>query len=344
MTQPHAHRPQHAPAGRHGHGHGHDHAGIAPLLDLDAEVLHEALFAITNAVRAARDGQRTRRVLDLGAGTGTGTMALAERFPRADVFALDRSEQMLDLVRSKAFFRGIPERVHTVRADLDDVWPAFEPFDVAWASLSLHEVADPDRVFENILTTLAPGGVLAVVEMDTRPFVLPEDLGRGTPGLEARLHAAVAPARAPMNLHPDWTDALARAGFTDVARHRFEITPSAQALTHSATAPSAFVTPAETGEPGGRGVPGLPEEIGAPGATGEPGVPAGTAGLRQPSTLARYAHTSLLRLRDAAWPGLNQEDRDTLDILLAKDGPGSLFNRGDLTVRGTRSLWLARRP
>lgn len=295
-----------------GHGHDHDHAGIAPLLDLDAEVLHEALFAITNTLRAARDGQRTRRVLDLGAGTGTGTMALAERFPRADVFALDRSEQMLDLVRSKAFFRGIPERVHTVRADLDDVWPAFEPFDVAWASLSLHEVADPDRVFENILTALAPGGVLAVVEMDTRPFVLPDDLGLGTPGLEARIHAAVAPARAavaparaPMNLHPDWTDALVRAGFTDVARHRFEIAPSRQALAHFASGP----TPGE-----------------------------------RASVLARYAHTSLLRLRDAAWPGLNQEDRDTLDILLATDGPHSLFSRGDLTAKGTRSLWLARRP
>ncbi|WP_445996836.1 class I SAM-dependent methyltransferase [Okibacterium fritillariae] len=298
MTQPHAHSPQH-------YGHGHDHAGIAPLLDLDAEVLHEALFAITNTLRAARDGQRTRRVLDLGAGTGTGTMALAERFPRADIYALDRSEQMLDLVRSKAFFRGIPERVHTVRADLDDVWPAFEPFDVAWASLSLHEVADPDRVFENILTALTPGGMLAVVEMDTRPFVLPDDLDLGTPGLEARIHAAVAPARAPMNLHPDWTDALVRAGFTDVARHRFDIATSPQALARFASGP----TPGE-----------------------------------RASVLARYAHTSLLRLRDAARPGLNQEDRDTLDILLAADGPHSLLNRGDLTVNGTRSLWLARRP
>lgn len=288
-----------------GHGHGHDHAGIAPLLDLDAEVLHEALFAITNTVRAARDRQRTRRVLDLGAGTGTGTMALAERFPRADVYALDRSEQMLNLVRSKAFFRGIPERVHTVRADLDDAWPAFEPFDVAWASLSLHEVADPDRVFKNTLTALAPGGMLAVVEMDTRPFVLPHDLGLGTPGLEARIHAAVAPARAPMNLHPDWTDALVRAEFTDVARHRFEIAPSPQALARFTSGP--------------------------------------TSGERA-SVLARYAHTSLLRLRDAARPGLNQEDRDTLDILLADDGPHSLFTRDDLTVSGTRSLWLARRP
>lgn len=340
MTQPHAHRTQQVPADAeqaeqearheqatglkrahghdHGHakpaeqearplggGHGHEHAGIAPLLDLDAEVLHEALFAITNAVRSARDGQRTRRVLDLGAGTGTGTIALAERFPRADVYALDRSEQMLDLVRSKAFFRGIPERVHTVRADLDDAWPAFEPVDVAWASLSLHEVADPDRVFDNILAALAPGGVLAVVEMDTRPFVLPDDLGLGTPGLEARIHAAVAPARAPMNLHPDWSDALVRAGFADVARHRFEIAPSPQALARFAPGP--------------------------------------TSGDRA-SVLARYAHTSLLRLRDAARPGLNQEDRDTLDILLAGDGPHSLFKRGDLTARGTRSLWLARRP
>ena len=37
-------------------------------------------------------------------------------------------------------------------------------------------------------------------------------------------------------------------------------------------------------------------------------------------------------------------DLATLDLLLDRDGPGSILRRDDLTVRTTRTVWVTRRP
>jgi len=126
------------------HHHAHDHDALAEMLDLDAEVLHEYLAEVTAWLRE-RAGGRTVRILDLGAGTGTGSLALAERFPEAEVLAMDMSAPMHRL-RDKARALGMADRIHTRQADLDAAWPAVEPVDLVWAAGSLHHLAAPDRV------------------------------------------------------------------------------------------------------------------------------------------------------------------------------------------------------
>jgi ubiquinone/menaquinone biosynthesis C-methylase UbiE len=71
-----------------------------------------------------------------------------------------------------------------------------------WAASSLHEVADPDRVLSNVYAALHAGGLLVVVEMDDLPRFLPDDVGLGRPGLEARCHAALAQAGWPPTTSP----------------------------------------------------------------------------------------------------------------------------------------------
>ncbi|MET7459473.1 class I SAM-dependent methyltransferase [Nonomuraea sp. NPDC005501] len=284
----HDHSHRHHDDGHHGDGHHDDGAGLAELLDLDAELLGPYLDEVTAWVaRHAPDGPRT--VADLGAGTGTGTLALARRFPKADVVAVDKSAPMLERVLAKARGHEAADRVRAVRADLDVAWPGIGALDVAWAASSLHEVADPDRLIRDVHAALNPGGLLAVVEMDDLPRFLPDDLGLGRPGLESRWHEAAA--RAGWNSHPDWRTSLERAGF-QIAEQR------------------VFTIEAD---------PALPD-------------------------VGRYAHAYLSRIRSALDPLLAADDLDVLDHLLADDTPGSLLRRRDLTVRGTRTAWAARRP
>ena len=66
--------------------------------------MHETILAM-----AALGGREIGRVLELGAGTGTLTKKLLERFPRAEVTALDLSAEMLALAQTKLAFAG--ERV-----------------------------------------------------------------------------------------------------------------------------------------------------------------------------------------------------------------------------------------
>jgi SAM-dependent methyltransferase len=203
----------------HHHDHGHDSDDLAEMLDLDAEVLRDYLPGAIGWVRELA-AEPTGRIVDLGAGTGTGTLALAERFPDAEVIAVDASAAMLERLTAKARSLGI-DRIQPVQADLDAGWPDLGPVDLVWASNSMHHMADPDRVLSAILRALTPGGLLAVAELDSFPRFLPdEDLGSG---VEARCAEAMVIARgADMpHLGSDWGPRLAKAGFTVEAERQF---------------------------------------------------------------------------------------------------------------------------
>jgi SAM-dependent methyltransferase len=268
---------------------GHDHeAGLADLLDLDAEVLGSYLDEVTEWVgQHAPDDPRT--VVDVGAGTGTGSLALARRFRAAEVIAIDRSALMLERLRAAALGTGLTDRLRVVQADLDVAWPGIGATDLVWAASSLHEVTDPDRVLRDVYAALNPGGLLVVIEMDALPRFLPDDIGLGRPGLESRCHEALA--RANWNSHPNWRPHLERIGFEIAAQRSFTIEASP-----------------------------------APPSTG------------------RYAHTYLRRIRSALDGQLATDDRGTLDHLLADDNPDAVLHRRDLTIRGSRTAWAARRP
>jgi len=230
----------------HGHGHGphdhdqhehghHDHesdASVADLLDLDAEVVGPYLDELTAWARSHTQTVPAA-IADVGAGTGTGILALARRFKTAELIAIDRSPTMLDRLRAGAASRGVAGRLRTVQADLDTEWPReVGAVDLAWASSSLHHLADPDRVLADLHAALNPGGLLVVVEMDGMPRFLPDGVH---PGLEERLRQTAADNG--WNAWPNWSGHLERAGFTVAEERVFDISispapPAANRLAH----------------------------------------------------------------------------------------------------------------
>ncbi|MGI5181699.1 class I SAM-dependent methyltransferase [Dactylosporangium sp. CA-152071] len=223
----HAHNQAHGQGHAHNHAHQHDHQDLhqdlADILDLDAEVLHEHLTEVMAWVHEQTGDVAT--VLDLGAGTGAGTLALARRFPGATVTAVDVSPQMLQYLRHKAHAAGLADRIRTVEADLDgadstgaDGTKAADA-DLVWAANSLHHLADPVASLARIRGAIRPGGHLVAFEMDAFPRFLPGD------ELETRCHEAVTAMRAGdmPHLGADWGPLLRAAGFTVQAQRRFEI-------------------------------------------------------------------------------------------------------------------------
>ena len=184
-----------------------DHS-LADMLDLDAEVLAEHNAAITAWLPVESS---PRQIVDLGAGTGTGTFALLTRFPQAQVAAVDSSADHLHRLRDKARANGVADRVRTVQADLDAGWPDLGRPELVWASAAMHHMADPDRTLRQVHDTLVPGGLFAVVELAGFPRFLPEDLA----ALEERCHAASDRHHAEHLPHrgADWGAKLTAAGF-----------------------------------------------------------------------------------------------------------------------------------
>jgi SAM-dependent methyltransferase len=195
------------------HHDAHDVAdeGLPDLLDLDAEVLAEQLHAVRADIGRLADSP-VRSILDLGAGTGTGTFGLLRHFAGAHALAVDSSEEMLERLRQRADDLDLRDRVSTLRADLDDALPELEPVDLAWASASLHHLADPDRTLTELVAAIRPGGLVAVVELAGFPRFVPDD----TPGgaAEARAHALLAADRAVdmPAMGSDWGARLTRTG------------------------------------------------------------------------------------------------------------------------------------
>jgi ubiquinone/menaquinone biosynthesis C-methylase UbiE len=230
----HEHGHDHHSHNHHSHNH-HDHesdASIADMLDLDAEVVGAYLDELTAWARGHAKGD-VQSIIDVGAGTGTGILALARRFDTAELIAIDRSPTMLERLRAAAASRGVAGRLRTVQADLDAAWPQEAgAADLAWASSSLHHVADPDRVLADVHAALNPGGLLVVVEMDGMPRFLPDGVH---PGLEERLRQTAADNG--WNAWPNWTGHLERAGFTVAEERVFDIRvspapPAANRLAH----------------------------------------------------------------------------------------------------------------
>ena len=113
------------------------------------------------------DPQPGDRVLEVGCGPGVNFERLCDEIgPDGELVAVDYSPEMLENARERIERNGW-ENVELRRADATTV--AFDdPFDAAFASLSLSVMPDVRRAVENVHRSLRPGARLAVV--DVRPI------------------------------------------------------------------------------------------------------------------------------------------------------------------------------
>ncbi|MDA1280776.1 MAG: methyltransferase domain-containing protein [Chloroflexi bacterium] len=94
-------------------------------------------------------------VYDLGAGAGNVTELLARRWPDARVVGVDSSEEML---------RRASERAANIEWEVGDIstWRPERPAELIFSNAALHWVAGHGKLFNELMASVAPGGVLAV--------------------------------------------------------------------------------------------------------------------------------------------------------------------------------------
>lgn len=109
---------------------------------------------------------RGLRLLDVGCGTGASTAALLAAAPAADIVAVDASEAMLAVARSKPW----PDTVRFVRAGIENLGAAgvHGPFDAILAAYLVRNLAEPDTQLGTLAGLLRPGATLAVHEYSVR--------------------------------------------------------------------------------------------------------------------------------------------------------------------------------
>jgi SAM-dependent methyltransferase len=180
----------------------------------------DRLFAgVTEALLAAAAPRSGEHVLDIGCGTGTTLLRLAEAIgPGGLVLGVDISEQQLTLARRRIADAGVAHAGVVLDDAATHDFPA-AGFDLVFTRFGVMFFADPVAAFSNIRRALKPGGRLALAVF--RP-------GTDNPWTTASLAAIrhlVAPPEPPGPEDPgqfSWGDParvhriLGGAGFRDV--------------------------------------------------------------------------------------------------------------------------------
>ena len=109
------------------------------------------------------DDLHPRQILDLGCGTGNLTAAALQRFPEADIHALDLSAEILNECRSR--FKDAPN-VHYHQQDFSRLAFADESFDLIISSIAIHHITDAEKIklYHKLHSLLKPGGVFVFAD------------------------------------------------------------------------------------------------------------------------------------------------------------------------------------
>jgi|SRR5215471_1318759 len=111
-------------------------------------------------------GHTSRRVLELGCGTGEWASAFLQSHPEADYVAVELSRNMRDLASARlAAFRT---RIQLVDQDLNASLPE-GPFDLVVSFYAIHHVEDKQRLVQDVFASLTSGGVFLYADITTAP-------------------------------------------------------------------------------------------------------------------------------------------------------------------------------
>jgi malonyl-CoA O-methyltransferase len=94
-------------------------------------------------------------IVDLGAGTGEHTAALAKRYPRARTYGLDLAEPMLKKMRQRSSWR---RPLRPVCADIQKLPFADKSVDLIFSSLAMQWCESLEQTFKEFRRVLRPGG------------------------------------------------------------------------------------------------------------------------------------------------------------------------------------------
>ena len=108
--------------------------------------------------------ERGQKVLDLGCGSGTFTIAIAKMVGETGkVIAIDAQDEMLQILRKKAAKEGLGSRIVIHRSEPDRIGVS-DKVDFALAFYMIHEVPDVEAFLKEVASLIKDKGKLLIVE------------------------------------------------------------------------------------------------------------------------------------------------------------------------------------
>ena len=126
----------------------------------------ENVARASSPCKHGQDGRATSpNYLDIACGTGDLTFRLAAKYPQGRIVALDITEQMLDLARSRNKFSNITFAIGDMcRIDFPD-----DSFDIVTAGYALRNAPDLQLALKEIRRIMKPGATAAILDFSKSP-------------------------------------------------------------------------------------------------------------------------------------------------------------------------------
>lgn len=139
---------------------------------IGANTQDEGHIGCAKAARAPADG-KVNRVLDIACSVGQVTVALAERFPKAEVWGIDTAAPMVRFAHKRAVDLGVPVNFSQRNAETT----AFPDghFDMITSYILFHEVENSriQTILNEMYRVLRPGGTFTIFDFPYDMKVLP---------------------------------------------------------------------------------------------------------------------------------------------------------------------------
>jgi ubiquinone/menaquinone biosynthesis C-methylase UbiE len=131
----------------------------------DRSILQRFLFTPAhNLIMGEIDTGRHARILDVGCGTCVFAFRMAAHFPRAGIFCIDLSGEMLRAAKKKLDARPGAGAIRIKMADSERLPYANNTFDYITCSNSFHHYPDQGSVAREMRRVLKPGGKALIVD------------------------------------------------------------------------------------------------------------------------------------------------------------------------------------
>ena len=114
--------------------------------------------------RLAKAISGSKTVLDIATGTGEVAIETVDVLPKARVFGVDPSSEMLLLARRKIISRGLSERISLARSRAEELPFKDGSFDAVTIAFGIRNTVDPALSLSEMRRVLRPGGKAAVLE------------------------------------------------------------------------------------------------------------------------------------------------------------------------------------
>lgn len=109
-------------------------------------------------------------VLDVGAGTGRFSLALAKKLRGGKVICLDLSVEMLKRLKHKGEKEGFKDAIQILRGEASSIGLKNESIDLIVSNNVFHELLNPEGVLMELLRVLKPNGWMIITDFRDTGF------------------------------------------------------------------------------------------------------------------------------------------------------------------------------